>query len=61
MPSAGTGVAHADAAAADGGGGGGGGQTVPRTRKPMSALTAVALTLGGVALLAYVLFVIRAA
>ena len=32
-----------------------------RPRKPMSALTAVALTLGGVALLAYVLFVIRAA
>ena len=47
---------HADADA-----GGGDARTVARTRKPMSALTAVALTLGGVALLAYVLFVIRAA
>jgi ABC-type Fe3+-siderophore transport system permease subunit len=34
---------------------------VGRTHRPMSALTAVALTLGGVAVLAYVLFVIRAA
>jgi hypothetical protein len=33
----------------------------PRTRRPMSPLMAAGLTLAGVALLAYVLFVIRAA
>ena len=33
----------------------------PRVRQPMSARTAALLTLGGVALLAYVVFVIRAA
>ena len=32
-----------------------------RPRRPMSALTAALLTLGGVALLVYVVFVIRAA
>ena len=32
-----------------------------RARRPMSPLTAAALTLGGVALLAYIVFVIRAA
>ncbi len=33
----------------------------PRARRAMSPLTAAGLTLGGVALLAYILFVIRAA
>ena len=33
----------------------------PPGRRPMSALTAAALTLGGVLLLVYVIFVIRAA
>jgi hypothetical protein len=33
----------------------------PPTRKPMSALTAAGLTLGAVALVVYVVFVLRAA
>ena len=33
----------------------------PRARRPMGPLTAAALTLGGVALLAYIVFVVRAA
>jgi len=33
----------------------------PAARRPMSALTAAGLTLGAVALLAYVVFVLRAA
>jgi len=33
----------------------------PRARRPMSPLTAALLTLGGVALLVYVVFVLRAA